>query len=1011
MRIMELKSRLLTTLVLMLMGIGSAQAQGATDGVMDERFNEGVMPYGWFGKGWQVKDGVAKKGGGALDLGSLLGGGSQGASYLMTPPLQAQEGETLVFSARKSQGGMGSMMGSGDSTFVVEYEVYSEHRWKKAADFTTALSADYQAFSIPSPGTGEYRFRFKAAGDVDIDSVAGFRIDGEAPDIYVLRDSAEVSNVNWGMCMKDTTTQFNIINTATGTLQASVAVYDDSPFSVSESEVSVAAGDTVTVIAAFTYQNAKEGRNTSEISFAPADSRVNGLSYRMEVVKGETDVWEEKFEGGKMPEGWFTDGWQFKENTVSVIKPSDGMEGMMGGGSSPSYYLLTPVLTADSPQQVLAFSAKKTGSTGMGSLFGGGGSTFSIEKSEYGSNRWERVKDLTAEVDTVFTTLWVSEMQPGDYRFRFTASDSIVIDSIAGFKLKENAPDLCVTLGSKAVSQLHLGTLRADSTATFNVINTGGGTLQVTVSSSDEQKYTISEKTLSIAAGDTATVGVTYKYVEQDLGERTAVITFTPAGEVLAAQSVTISAYTIAANAWAEDFEPEYIVEDESQPLDLPAGWETTGWTVSKPGGDDMMSLFGGGGSSEHKSWMATTDSEEYELMTPWLQAEQGDVLQFLADMSSGGGMMAMFGGGGGGGQLNVYYSRDNDDSWVLYGTYTTTGIVHFKAPYTGVYRLMFKGSSVALDDFQGFGNPIEGVALEDGKDEQNKEVLDKYNAQKVNVDYDRLLSADENGDGTWAPRAYTICLPYDMDFKAYNEPGKIKLYSLQYVDRHYNHFIFKEVGDVASYGDAYLAVVYQGTVSLNGYGVELHSQPQEKADGETKVYDYEKWYFDKVQEPVGSWLGTFEKMAVDDEQAASNFSMTDEGSWVKVSSASEDVPGFRAVFVANAADATDPADEPDNTEPSTSRGNRAEKVGECYLTKFYQSSGDASATGDVTDIEGLQYSGDITHTDANTTGIRPTIHTIDADGSQRYYDLQGRLLKEKPRRGIYIENGVKKIK
>ena len=64
------------------------------------------------------------------------------------------------------------------------------------------------------------------------------------------------------------------------------------------------------------------------------------------------------------------------------------MEGMMGG-SSPSYFLITPVLTVDDANQTLAFSAKTTGSSGMGSMFGGGGSTFSIEKSVYGSNRWE----------------------------------------------------------------------------------------------------------------------------------------------------------------------------------------------------------------------------------------------------------------------------------------------------------------------------------------------------------------------------------------------------------------------------------------------------------------------------------------------------------------------------------------------------------------------------------------------------------------------------------------------
>ena len=42
---------------------------------------------------------------------------------------------------------------------------------------------------------------------------------------------------------------------------------------------------------------------------------------------------------------------------------------------------------------------------------------------------------------------------------------------------------------------------------------------------------------------------------------------------------------------------------------------------------------------------------------------------------------------------------------------------------------------------------------------------------------------------------------------------------------------------------------------------------------------------------------------------------------------------------------------------------------------------------------------------DENPTGIG-TIHTIDSDGTHRYYDMQGRQLRQRPNRGLYIENG-----
>lgn len=42
-------------------------------------------------------------------------------------------------------------------------------------------------------------------------------------------------------------------------------------------------------------------------------------------------------------------------------------------------------------------------------------------------------------------------------------------------------------------------------------------------------------------------------------------------------------------------------------------------------------------------------------------------------------------------------------------------------------------------------------------------------------------------------------------------------------------------------------------------------------------------------------------------------------------------------------------------------------------------------------------------------TGI--ILHTIDNDGTHRYFDLQGHQLQNRPTKGIYIDNGNKVIK
>lgn len=976
----------------------NAQAQTLSDEPMDERFNDNTLPYGWYAKGWEVKDGVAQKKAEGFSMG-MPGSSSSSFDYLLTPPLNNSGFRSIVFKAKKAASqGMGSMMGDSDSTFVVEYEKYSEHRWKLAGDFTTELTDEYQEFTLPDLEKGVYRFRFRAASNVNIDSVAGLRIDLEAPDILVLRDSVESTpNVNLGLCLKDSVVKFLVVNTATGTLNTNITVYDDQPFKLSETQLSVAAGDTVDVDLTYLYAQSKPGRNMTLVSFVPTDERVYSVNYEVSAAAPEKGVWNEDFKANTQPKGWFTEGWQFTEQTASIIKPSDGKEGMMGG-SSPSYFLITPVLTVDDANQTLAFSAKTTGSSGMGSMFGGGGSTFSIEKSVYGSNRWERVRDLTSEVDTLYNTLWVSDLAPGDYRFRFLATDSIVIDSVAGFKMKETAPDLYVTSDKMRFNRLEFGTQSANATETFFVINTGNSPLKADIASSNEIAFVVSDSHVEVAPGDTAKVTVAFKYSDFIRGEMKSVITVTPTDEILLPQSFTVSAYTISQNSWSENFEPEYVVEDESVALDIPAEWETTGWTVSKPSSGGMMAMFGMGGGEE-KSWMATTESEDYELITPSLQAYKGEVLEFYADMSSGGGMMAMFGMGGGSGQLNVYYNLGYDDEWKLYGTFTESGKVYFVAPYTGVYRLKFKGSSVALDDFVGFRQPLTTIALVEGMDEQNTEVLNTYYNLPCNVSYNRILKAEKKDNTTWTPKAYSLCLPYYMDFRDYDNPGEVKLYTLSYVDRYYHQFIFKETIPEIGQGKPYLAVVTNDSVRLDACGVFIDNRYQE----DVNVKDFEDYFVKDEITRMGYFVGTYSSIETTDPEAENIFGLVSDGTWGRLSKADQHIPQFRAYFK---------LEEGVSIDGDEYRLNRANSTGDKpFATKFFMQSTEGNQAEKVADMPNLLFSGDLTFGGSEVTGIQPTIQTIDADGTRRYFDLQGRQLNEQPKKGVYIMNGKKYIK
>ena len=156
-----MKKNLLFSLLLLFVGV-SMQAQSVADEQMDERFNDGTkFPYGWFGEGWKIGDGKAKAkatedsgnsgfpgmgsgdnpmgGNGMPGMGGMFGG-DRIKTYLLTPPVAVEDGENMVFSARKTNGedssfgGIGggggfsfdlkAIMGFTDTLFVVERSVY-----------------------------------------------------------------------------------------------------------------------------------------------------------------------------------------------------------------------------------------------------------------------------------------------------------------------------------------------------------------------------------------------------------------------------------------------------------------------------------------------------------------------------------------------------------------------------------------------------------------------------------------------------------------------------------------------------------------------------------------------------------------------------------------------------------------------------------------------------------------------------------------------------------------------
>ena len=235
--------------------------------------------------------------------------------------------------------------------------------------------------------------------------------------------------------------------------------------------------------------------------------------------------------------------------------------------------------------------------------------------------------------------------------------------------------------------------------------------------------------------------------------------------------------------------------------------------------------------------------------------------------------------------------------------------------------------------------------------DAVNTEVIEHFKGQRVNVSYDRVLSAAKNADGTFAPKAYSLCLPYDFRLSELIEPGKVKFYQLSFIDDYYKQFVFSDVTDVAEAGKAYLAVVNYGEVSLNAYDVTLTAEPVKDIET-TVVNDYGDWFFNGNNTRVGLWTGSFSSISATEADAMNMYCLLSDGSWARFTS--EDNPdarlnAFRGYYSADA--------EASDDQPAGTRGQGAvNRDADRFHTLFVGSVND----GSVPDALDIIYEADI---------------------------------------------------
>jgi hypothetical protein len=260
--------------------------------------------------------------------------------------------------------------------------------------------------------------------------------------------------------------------------------------------------------------------------------------------------------------------------------------------------------------------------------------------------------------------------------------------------------------------------------------------------------------------------------------------------------------------------------------------------------------------------------------------------------------------------------------------------------------------------------------------------ILSEFGEQEVDARLvGRELSAVQQADGTWQSRAYTLCLPFYAEL--FGTGCDFTIYSKAEITQDGELLFTEEMLPFLYPGNAYLIVVNEGTLRLQEEAVTLTAEAKEADDDSNAVL------LNYVDEQIaGYWLGSLKTIGHDEAVSRRAFTLTGDGSFQRITDGNPtwQWPTFRAMFCA---------------KPNI--------IAQMLPTQYQ-----LDANGEEEEDRSLpapdSYQGDNSDS-GEATGIAPVIHTIDLDGTERWFDLSGRQLSGKPtQKGLYINKGNKVV-
>lgn len=525
------------------------------------------------------------------------------------------------------------------------------------------------------------------------------------PRLQVLQDGKAVKSgvaYNFGLVAEDATVEYTVKNAGTETMNATLACTGD--YSVSHTSVSLEAGaeQTITITQSALTTGGKEG--TMTITPEGLDAFTINLSG---IVRDPAKLY---VDFSTAPSNWTLGGWSINAGGYATIASNYYYS---NASISSNKALQTALLKVEEGEKLFIRYRKNYNSSS--SYYNG---MLCFWASADGTS-WTKVgENVTATEYNVWNETTISGF-PTSTKYVAISGQYMDIDDFYGFALSNDPVMVIVgeTITDNAITQ-NFGRCKENTTKTYTIKNIGGGALHVDLTNSNNIDYELSATSLDVAAGESSTFDLTFKWGIKP-GVKNTTVTITPnVGDV-----VTI-------NATAKVQDPEEFTEDFE--AGIPASWTNNGWTI------ENAPSYGNGTKMVYSGYYNTNT-----LVTPRLQAKAGDVFEVEAMQKYNDE------------PLILEYSLDDGETWTqgfseVPAANNTLHTLYFTAPETGVYLLRFSGRYNYIDNICGFRLaqiPVMEVSTTAGATREGDVFTDKFGRQTADASHTYTVA--NTGAGT----------------------------------------------------------------------------------------------------------------------------------------------------------------------------------------------------------------------------------------------------------------------